>query len=269
LPKHSSRLKPFFRYLNAKLFSLISGIFVIGENEIDRFLKLSVVREKIEIMGDTKYDQVLERAQKREKIAPLINHPVLLNKHVLVAGSTWPADEEVVIPAFCAVFNKHENLFMIIAPHEPHPKRIAEIKKMCQQFKLKTACWSDLVQLTKNCQCLIVDKIGLLSSIYSLGKVAFVGGSFHYKIHNVLEPAIFGIPVFFGPKMATSAEAQKLLENDAAIKVNSIEQATALLTKIFEDPTFAQNYGAKAKMLVQQNVGRSRKIAERLIARLN
>jgi 3-deoxy-D-manno-octulosonic-acid transferase len=248
---------------------LLSGVFVIEKDEVVGFRKLGVEEAKIKIVGDTKYDQVFDRSQKREKIAPLLNHPVLQNKQVLVAGSTWPADEEIVIPAFCSVAKKVDKLLLIIAPHESQTKRITEIEHLCRQFHLKSVRWSELAKLTNDCQCLIIDQIGLLSSIYSLGKVAFVGGSFYYKIHNVLEPAVFGIPVFFGPKMTTSAEALKLLENEAAIMVTSVKQVADLLTKIFKDSVYANRYGDRAKKLVYQNTGSSRKIAELLIGNLN
>ena len=254
LPNNSSRFKPIFRIINQALFRKLAGVFVISEEEVQKFQKLGIESGKIKIIGDTKYDQVYERSRNKKKITPLIDHPVLSNKKVLVAGSTWQDDEAVVIPAFQEVHQKIKNTFLIIAPHEPALKRITEIERQCQKANIKTVRWSELENLNKNTRCLIIDRIGLLSSIYSLGDVAFVGGSFYYKIHNVLEPAVFGIPVFFGPKMTTSAEAYKLLEHEAGVIVNSVEQSVNLLTEIIENPKLAQKYGDNAKNLVKKNI---------------
>jgi 3-deoxy-D-manno-octulosonic-acid transferase len=268
LPNNSSRFMPIFLYLNKALFRKLTGIFVISEEEVQKFLKLGVDTNKVEVIGDTKYDQVYERSRNKQKISHLIDHPNLLNKKVLVAGSTWQDDEVFLIPAFQQVQENIKNSFLIIAPHEPTPKRIAEIEQQCRQANIKFVCWSGLESFDKNTRCLIIDQIGLLSTIYSLGDVAFVGGSFYYKIHNVLEPAVFGIPVFFGPKMTTSAEAFKIIEHEAAIIVNSKKQIVDLLMNIFKSPTFKNKYGDRAKSLVMQNVGSSKRIADFLINKL-
>ena len=268
LPKNSSRFKPLFRYLNQVLFCKLAGVFVISEEEVRKFQKLGVESDKIKIFGDTKYDQVYERSLNNEKITQLIDHPILSNKKVLVAGSTWQEDEAVLISAFRQVHEKNKDTFLIIAPHEPALKRITDIEQQCHKANIKTVRWSDLGKFENETKCLIIDRIGLLSAIYSLGDVAFVGGSFYYKIHNVLEPAVFGIPVFFGPKMTTSAEAYKLLEHEAALIVNSVAQIVNLLTKIFKNTKFAKKYGDNAKNLVKQNIGSSKRIAAFLIDKL-
>ena len=265
LPNNSTRFLPIFLYLNKALFRKLTGIFVISEEEVQKFLKLGVDTNKVEIIGDTKYDQVYERSRNKKKVSHLIDHPNLLNKKVLVAGSTWQDDEAILIPAFQQVQENIKNSFLIIAPHEPIPKRIAEIEQQCRQANIKFVRWSGLENFEDDTRCLIIDQIGLLSAIYSLGDVAFVGGSFYYKIHNVLEPAVFGIPVLFGPKMTTSAEAFKLLEHDAAIIINSKKQIVDLLTKIFLDIQYANKFGEKAKRLVKKNVGSSQKIAQILL----
>jgi len=254
--------------MNKGLFGKITEIFVISADEVPKFKKIGVNSDRIKIIGDTKYDQVYERSQNTQKIFRLIDHPILMDKRILVAGSSWQEDEAFVIPAFHQVLKKNKNCFLIIAPHEPTPKRISEIEQQCHEFGIDTVRWSELEKFRKETRCLIIDQIGLLSGIYSLAEAAFVGGSFYFKIHNVLEPAVFGIPVLFGPKMTTSAEAYKLLEHEAAIKVNSIEQIANLLTRIFNDSKFAKKYGDKAKSLVMQNVGSSKKIAEFLVNRL-
>ncbi len=268
LPTNSSRFKPVFLPLNRVLFRKLAGIFVIEDDEIQNFQKLGVESDKIKIIGDTKYDQVYERSRNKENISQLIDHPILSNKKVLVAGSTWQEDEVVLIPAFRQVHEKNKDTFLIIAPHEPALKRITEIEQQCHQANIKTVRWSELKDFTNDTRCLIIDRIGLLSGIYSLGHVAFVGGSFYYKIHNVLEPAVFGIPIFFGPKMTTSAEAYKLLEHEAALIVNSKDEIVDLLTKIFEGSELAKKYGDNAKNLVKQNIGSSKKIADFLIDKL-
>jgi len=268
LPEKSSRFYPVFKSLNKIIFQKISEVFVIAEEEVNKFKMLGVNPDSIKITGDTKYDQVYERSLNTQKISQLINHPDLKEKRIIIAGSTWQEDEAFVIPAFHQVLKNVNNCFLIIAPHEPTLKRINEIEQLCDKFGINSVRLSGFEKYKKETQCLIIDQIGLLSSIYSLGDAAFVGGSFYFKIHNVLEPAVFGMPVFFGPKMTNSAEAIKLINNESAIIVNSVEQIANLLTRVFNDFEFAKKYGDKAKSLVMQNVGSSKKIAEFLVDRL-
>ncbi|HEX9972513.1 MAG TPA: glycosyltransferase N-terminal domain-containing protein [bacterium] len=261
LPQNLSRFWPILRILNRHLFDLFKAVLVISKNEVENFQKLIRNSQRIITIGDTKYDQVFERSQNLEKIALLLQSPVFKNNKVLVAGSSWQEDEEQIIPAFQQLAQRFSDLVLIIAPHEIDSHRIEQVENRLQNAELTSVRYSLFQAETFNANCLIIDKIGLLANIYYLGAMAFVGGSFHYKIHNVLEPSVYGIPVIFGPKMKNSSEAENLLKHKAAILVNSTQDIVAIISNLLQNPYLAQEYGERAKSIVMENVGSSRKIA--------
>lgn len=261
LPQNSSRFWPILRTLNRRLFSLFDAVFVISKNEVRNFQKIIRDANRIITIGDTKYDQVFERSQDTGKISALQSAPVFKKKRVLVVGSSWHADEEHIVPAFRLLLQRFDDLMLIIAPHEIDPQRIEQVEDRLQNAGLSSVRYTRFDAEKINANCLIIDKIGLLANIYSLGALAFVGGSFHYKIHNVLEPSVYGIPVIFGPKMKNSSEAETLLKQDAAIVVNSTREIVDVIANLLQNPGLAKEFGERAKNIVMENVGSSRKIA--------
>ncbi|MCI0493825.1 hypothetical protein L0Z72_02370, partial [candidate division KSB1 bacterium] len=197
----------------------------------------------------------------REKLDLLLQSTVLKKSKVLVAGSTWPEDEAQIIPAFQQLVQQFPDLVLIIAPHEIDAHRIEQVEDRLHKAELSSVRYSQFKAEKFDARCLIIDKIGLLANIYYLGAMAFVGGSFHYKIHNVLEPSVYGIPVLFGPKMKNSSEAENLLKHKAAILVNSTADIVDVIANFLQNPNLAKEFGERAKSIVMENVGSSRKIA--------
>jgi len=262
IPEKSFRLLPVFKGINRSLFNLFQTILTISETEAEKLRQLVDDPTKILVIGDTKYDQVFERSKNLNRIKPLLEEPKIKQKTIFVVGSSWPADENFILPAFQQLVERFENLLMILVPHEPSTGHIQQVERQLEQARLTSTRYSQFKPGQFDSHCLIIDEIGLLATIYSLGKIAFVGGSFHHKIHNVLEPAVYGIPVMFGPKMNNSAEAQYLLKNEAAILVRSTQEIVDVITNMLEHPNLAQAYGERAKQIVMQNVGSSEKIAQ-------
>jgi len=265
LPDNSSRFWPILRGINKKLFSILDAIMVVSEEEKEKFKKVVTDPEKLIVAGDTKYDQVIERSQNLKRIALLLNHDYIIKHRIIVVGSSWESDESVLIPAFKKLSEKFKDLFLVIAPHEPTQQRIAGIENRLRDKDIQSVCLSELTEEAEDFQCLIIDRIGLLANIYYLATVAFVGGSFHSKIHNVLEPAVYGRPVIFGPKMKTSSEAIHLLKHNAAIQVNSMKEFIDVVSGLLKDPERSAQFGNKARQTVMKNVGNSKKIAEFLL----
>ena len=270
LPENSVRYLPVIKNLFRLLFDQLSAILVVSENQKEHFRRLMGKDEKVYVFGDTKYDQVFERAKLTGEFLQFSNHAIFNDKQIFVAGSTWEDDENVIIPAFQSLAKTVENAFLIIAPHEPHKERIEEIQKKCRESGISCALLTEIQsgKKIKNVKCLIVDMIGVLANIYSLGKVAFVGGSFYAKIHNVLEPAVYGIPVLMGPKMQNSAEAIDLVQSGGAKIVRNEEEMSRSLLEMFQSEEIAAKYGDRAKNQVMDNVGSSQKIAEYLLEQM-
>ena len=224
-------------------------IFV--QDEMSKNLLQKIKVENVQIAADTRFDRVFQNAQNVNLPAWL--HKFCDGKNILIAGSTWQADEEILLQWQKKYLPK--NWKMIWVPHE-----IAELKIKNLELGIggNTILFSEIESQKnelKNEQHLIIDTIGLLSKIYSVGKIAYIGGGFGSGIHNILEPAVFGLPVFFGPKFEKFNEAIDLqnlggsfsfqTENEFSEKINSLIKNEAELNRV----------GKIAKNFVEKNIG--------------
>lgn len=157
--------------------------------------------DRVTVSGDTRYDRVTENARAPAPLPETVAW--LAGRPALVAGSTWPVDDPLMLPW------KEKDWALIIAPHEIHEGRIREIEEKSRGGAIRySAIQHGQVEGGKN--ILIIDNIGMLMAVYALGKLAYVGGAFGRGLHNILEPAAFGLPVLFGPKHDKFPEARAL-----------------------------------------------------------
>ena len=210
----------FFKWYGSwfrKILEMITFFFV--QNNKSKELLNSIGKENVEISGDTRFDRVFEISQNKKSF-PLVE----TFKHesdIFLGGSTWPADEELIISL---INKKVERLKFIIAPHEVHKERIRSLKI---KFPKDVLLFSDLVsdnlekEEIKNSNILIIDNIGILSNLYQYAKFAYIGGGFGVGIHNILEAVTFGKPVFFGPKYKKFQEANDLINLGGAFCVHN------------------------------------------------
>ena len=257
----SPRKYPFIKSFHKNLFSQLTRILTVSENDANGFRSFGFNENIIRAVGDTRFDRVYQRSNlAREK--KLIKEEFLKDKKVFVAGSTWEQDEEVILPAFTKLTEVDKNVLMIIAPHEP---TILNIEKIENEFlgKVKTIRFSHLNNYSSE-PVVIVDSIGILLTLYTYAHVAYVGGSFKQNIHNVLEAAVYGIPVLFGPKIDNSQEAKKLLEIRGGILVNNKREAYRSLRKLFSNEEFRKNCGKISYEYVRSNTGATEKILQEI-----
>jgi len=246
----SSRVKGLSRLIHQAIYSDLTKIITISEKDGENF-KTLVPGNKIFVAGDTKYDQVLFRVREsREKV--LLPAKIYEGKTVFVAGSTWPEDLENLLPALKNVLAGVNDFFVIICPHEPTPSHIKQLQELLSPISI--ILYSN-VEDHKNESILVIDAIGLLATIYSVAQIAYVGGSFKQNVHNVLEPAAYGIPVLFGPVNHNSHEAQVLKEEGAGIEVDGPEVIQKTLEKLIKEKELREKMGEKAVNIVRQNSG--------------
>lgn len=197
------------------------------------------------VAGDTRFDRVLE-VKNNAKDLPVVASFAANRTRILVAGSTWPIEEQ-----FLARYVKErDDVVLILVPHELHPQHLQQI---FQCFEGRYVRYSEATPMSVSmCSTLLVDQMGLLSSIYRYGSVAYIGGGFGAGIHNTLEAAVYGIPVVFGPKWKKFREAQGLLNVGAAFSVGNYREMAAAL-----DAAFAQQsaMGQRANDYVQHECG--------------
>jgi len=196
------------------------------------------------VAGDTRFDRVADLATQAKKI-PLVEAFVNGSKKVIVAGSSWPKDEELLV----RYLKSHPDVKMILVPHEIHEAHISGISKLLEgQFIRYTEATADNI-LKYN--CLVVDTIGLLSSIYQYAQLAYIGGGFGVGIHNTLEAAVWNVPVVFGPNYQKFREARELITAGAAGSIANYEQLEAEFEKMLNNT----EAGILAGEYVKNNTG--------------
>jgi 3-deoxy-D-manno-octulosonic-acid transferase len=199
------------------------------------------------VSGDTRFDRVAAIA-KSSKLFPIVDK-FTGGKPVLIAGSTWKPDEELIVP----FINEQQGLKFIIAPHEVTAQNIY---RLIQMLKKPPVLFSDISEKEiLDFEVIIVDSIGILSSLYRYGSFAYIGGGFGVGIHNILEAATFGLPVFFGPNYGKFREACQLVENGGAFTVSSTDSFRKMISALIENPVELEKASRVSANYVKQNQG--------------
>lgn len=204
-----------------KMLHKFTQLFVT--NETSKHLLQQAGIQQVSVTGDNRYDRVLSTA-KQNRTFPLIEK-FKANHQLLIAGSTWPEDEAVLSTL---IHSKHTLLKYIIAPHEIG---VAHIEELEQQLKVKSIRYSQLDEQSSldDISVLIIDNIGMLSSLYKYGNIAYVGGAFKQGLHNILEPLSFGLPVVFGPQYKKFPEAFDFIACGGAFSISDETSLTAVI----------------------------------------
>lgn len=238
-----------------KVLQGFTRIFV--QNEDSKELLQFIGIKNVEISGDTRFDRVAAVAAKPKEIE--IARAFSENHRVLVAGSIWPADEELIFKLIGQ--NRHKIRF-IIAPHEINPDHI---DSLMQKAGNKAVQFSKTnAGEVKNAEILIIDSIGMLSQLYQYGTIAYIGGGFGVGIHNILEAAAFGLPVFFGPNYQKFNEARELLELKGAFEVTKPEELVLKTDELLSDPAKLSNASSVSKNFVRNGCGATAIILNRV-----
>lgn len=262
MKKKSPRKFPVVRSFHKYLFEDFTKILTVSEEDLSGFASFKCRNVQIKVVGDTRFDRVYNRslASRESKI---LNSNVIEGNKIIVAGSTWQQDEEVLIPVFLKILNYEKQALLIIAPHEPD---LMHLEKLENEFSpdIPSIRLSHINNYS-NQRVIIVDSIGILSILYNYADVTFVGGSFKLNVHNVLEAAVYGVPVLFGPKIDNSQEAKKLTEISGGILVNDKKELYRSLRKLLADEEFRKECGKKSYDYVNENRGATERIFKEIV----
>ena len=238
----------FFRWYGSffkKKLNVFNWFFV--QNEKSKELLNSIGYSNVSINGDARFDRVIEnknQTSNNELIKAFKN-----GEKLLIAGSTWLEDEKLIAP-----WIKNQDSKILIAPHNIDANHIKQIQGLLPQSVLYSQAKPETISSSR---ILILDTMGQLANAYSYGDIAYIGGGFSGSLHNILEPAVFGLPVIFGPKHERFPEAQQFIDNGFGFSVNSTSEFSKAYSEILNN---YDSISAKETSFVTENAGASDKI---------
>jgi len=227
--------------------------FLFLQNSNSKELLDTIDIQNNEITGDTRFDRVVQLVNDSKDIPKVIEFKN--SCPLFIAGSSWEPDEKLIIKYINESFG---NIKYIIAPHEINNEKIKGIQKLISK---KSILFSEInEQNINNYDVLIINNIGLLSSLYAYADVAYIGGGFGVGIHNTLEAATYGLPVIFGPKYEKFQEAVDLIDLKAAYSIKNYEELESKVSMLFSQENERKLAGGAAEKYVKSNAGATQKV---------
>ncbi len=259
--------------LYRELYRRLDGISAVSAADAARFRALVPDHECIVVDGDTRFDQVL----RRRAAAARASIPAALQRtprpFTLLAGSTWDADEGAIVTAwsrFRATSSQPARLLLV--PHEPTPQHLRAVERRLAAAGLGATRLAEIengaVEVPED-DVILVDRVGVLAELYAHADLAYVGGAFGRGVHNLIEPASMGLPVFFGPRHHNAPEAEMLLEAGAASVIRSAVDLEQRLRELAGDEDERRRRGGRARAFVDAHLGATERCLQRLLAALD
>lgn len=232
--------------------------FFVQNNHSFELLSL-LGKKNVIVTGDTRFDRVstiLEQDNRLDFIDDFKN-----NTLTFVAGSTWPKDEEILLDF---INSTSEKIKFIIAPHNIKPEQIAKFQSQCNK---KVVLFSEKEnKKLADFEVFVIDTIGILTKIYAYADIAYVGGGFGKPgIHNILEPATFGVPIIIGPNYSHFDEAKKLVQLRGCFAIFNNEEFQIILNDLIEEEELRAEKGNICAQFVQENKGAVNRILENVL----
>lgn len=264
----SQRLRPGVRGFLRSVYRCFDRVGAIDASDARRLTaELGVEPARIEVTGDTRVDRVRARWQAAEG-SPLVRAFDAQEYRYLAVGSSWPGDERVVLAPLLDLIAERPGWGVILAPHEPRPRALDRLEQAIRDRDLPCSRLSELVELRTGqrrstaaardrarWRVVLVDTVGQLAELYRATQLAYVGGGFGQGVHSVLEPAVTGQPVLFGPAHRNALEASRLIERGGGFLVSDRATARQLLHRFVDDEVARSEAGNAAQryVLEQEN----------------
>ena len=252
----------FFRWYGSfarGVFQVFNRIFLQDEQS-GRLLE-SIGYHRYSVTGDTRFDRVSQIAAAARDLPAI--EKFRGKESLFVAGSSWDEDEEIIV----RYINSNSGAMKwVIAPHEIDEAHLCRIEKRLTPESVR---YSRYVEGAKSCRVMIIDNIGMLSSVYRYASIAAVGGGGGRGIHNILEPACWGIPVLFGPHHLKFREAVQLKERGGAVSFDNFETFTSVVEKYLSDPVALEAAGNASAIYISENKGSTDKVYKEIFENQN
>jgi 3-deoxy-D-manno-octulosonic-acid transferase len=272
LPAGSSRLRWPARLLLGPTFASLTRVLAIAEPDARRFEQgLGVPPERIEVTGDPGIDSAARRIDATDPESPWIRlfrgesgEPV---RPVVVAGSTWPPDETVLVEAWDRVRDVRPEARLVVAPHEPDEVHLGPLEAALERRGLAVRRLGPVEEAGSagSADVVVVDRVGVLAQLYTVARAAYVGGGFHdHGLHSVLEPAAAGVPMTFGPRHANARAADELESLGAGVEVGDARDLARILLTWLSDDEARETSGTSARTYIESHRGAAERTATRL-----
>lgn len=250
--------KVFFRWYGRTYANVLKSVthFFVQDEESAVLLSTLKIRRNVTVVGDTRFDRVIDICRQAKELPLIERFKGDGSSPLLIAGSSWPPDEDLLI----TYFNQHPELRLILAPHVISESHLRQIEAKLTRPALR---YTDAT--TENvaaADCLIVNCFGLLSSIYRYGEVAYVGGGFGVGIHNVPEAAVYGVPVLIGPNNEAFREAQDLLRQGGCFEIHDQIDFDFTVSQLLSNDSSLRQAGRVCHDYIHGNAGASDKVFE-------
>lgn len=259
--------QPFFRWYGGawrRMLRCFTHIFTQDVPSCQRMNAIGMTHATVS--GDTRFDRVARIVEANEELPVARSFREGAPTPLLICGSTWPADERVLLDA---LHDPVPALRTVITPHEPAPEHLRSIE---ERFPKPLITWSEAVRDPSGAwayghmRTCLVDTMGVLARLYKYGDIAYVGGGFGDGIHSLLEAAAWGRPVIFGPRHTKFAEAQGLIEAGGGFEVRDGAQLASVLQRLLGDPGLLASASEAAARYVQERRGATDRVVAHLIA---
>ena len=245
----------FFRWYGSwfrKQLGLVRHFFV--QDEATQTLLQSIGLHNATVCGDTRFDRVAAIAQQAKPFPEV--ETFLRGRKCLIAGSTWPPDEKLLLPY---IEKLPEDYCMMVAPHDVSERHLEQLTASLTDYQRYTS-----IDPSRDSKVLVIDTIGMLSQLYQYARFVYIGGGFGVNIHNIQEPVTFGCPVVFGPKYTEFKEAVDLVSLGGAFPVHNQQELEETFDKLLHDETFCGKASARCKDYLNTQLGATRKIMDQI-----
>jgi 3-deoxy-D-manno-octulosonic-acid transferase len=261
-----------FRSYKKAVLKLIDMVAVTDEEDRKAFENILERKDGIEVFGDTKYERIA-KAKEVQSENELLGSDLVNNRNIFVVGSSWDKDEELILPVVEKIssngLSDELSLLTIIAPHEPTEEILENIEyEIRTNYPLLSSIRYSDIKKYKDENVILIDCVGILMGLYKYAKVAYVGGAFQNGMHNVLEPAGYGIPVLFGNNKI-SEEGVHLIHNGGGIAVSETKDLYRSLVTLMKKPEERIKIGKKSLSVFDSKNEASKRISELVTKVLN
>ncbi len=250
--RSAARYAKFFTLVSAMMKN-ITKVAVQTQVEVDRFIALGLPADRIQVTGTVKFDVVVadEIMQKGKQFREQIGR----DRPVWIAASTHQGEEEIILESFKIIKQKYPQLLLILVPR--HPERAKDVATLCKNANFQIVLFTEQKAITHEVDIFLTDTIGQLMTQYVAADIAFVGGSLIATGgHNVLEPAVSGIPVITGPEMFNFVESTQLLKQAGALwQINDAAQLADKVNELLQNPAQREQAGKAGQQVIEKNRG--------------